>query len=312
MRYRPLIGALLLSACTSPERLRPDVEAWQPPSRLEEIAYINALRDAFIFIPATADPLCHDGSGTGYFRPSLSQGLPEHQRGQEQARRADSSRPADDPGTGVCVSYKPSPQPPEIRRYLEAGFGLSDVYCQRYFVVATQSRLKRRFARNAFSSVDTLVGSILSLTAVGATATGIVNGAFGLVDSTFQNVDDSFLVAADLENVRSLVQAAQDAYRAEAVRAQALATSYPAARSVIERYAGICSYTGMRRLVNASVNAQSRQLDQQTPRPDTPAPNPNPNAGAVAAAPKPAPAPAPAARPEAMVSPPPVGNSTGS
>jgi hypothetical protein len=307
MLRRSLIGALLLSSCTSPERLRPDVEAWQPPSRLEEIAYINALRDAFNFTTPSANHPCHDGTGTGYFRPSLSQGLPEHGQGQEQASARVASQSANNAGNGVCVEYKRDPQPPAIQRYLEAGFGLSDIYCQRYFVIATQSRLKRRFARNAFSSVDTLVGTILSLTAAGNVATGIVNGSFGLADSTFQNVDDSFLVAADLENVRALVQAAQDAYRAEATRTPGIALSYPAARSVIERYAGICSYTGMRRLVNASVNQQSRQLDDQTPRPAAPAPG----AAAGAAPPKPAPTSPPSPRPDAMVPVPPVGNSAG-
>ncbi len=242
------ITAGSLAACTSVESLRPDVEARQPPSRLDEIAYINALREAL-----EADPSrqCFNGAGMGYYRPRLSQGRPEHNVEQESA--------AENP----CLRFKFSPRPADIRRYLDAGLGLSDLYCQRYFVVASQARLQRRFGRNVGTAADNLVGTILNLAAAGETAIGIVNAGFGAIDSTFQNMDDSFLVAADLENVRNLVHTAQDAYRQEVLGAR-MATSYPAARSVIERYAGICSFTGMRRLVNVSVGAQARQIEQNT------------------------------------------------
>jgi hypothetical protein len=156
-----------------------------------------------------------------------------------------------------------------IRRYLEAGFGLSDIYCQRFFIVASQAKLKRRFQRNVGTSVDALVGTILSLANSGETAIGIVNAGFGAVDSTFQNMDDSFLIAPDLENVRSLVHASQDDYRQSTLEGENMPTSYPAARATIERYAGICSFTSMQRLVNVSVAEQTHQLQNQT-REDTP------------------------------------------
>jgi len=295
-------AAASLCACTTPERLRPDVEPWQPPSRLDEIAYINVLREAFVYPAPSAANRCHDGAGTGYFRPSLSQGLPEHGEAEESAGHAPAPAANSNAGDGVCTTYGADPGPARIRRYLDAGFGLSDLYCQRYFVIATQSRLRRRFARNAFTSVDSLVGTILSLATAGETAIGIVNAGFGAVDSTFQNMDDSFLVAADLENVRSLVQSAQDRYRADATVAANLPTNYPAARSMIERYAGICSFTGMRRLVNISVTAQTQQLDAQSPSARAAASAPTaPEAGA-----KPAPVAPAAPRPAAMVPVPPV------
>ncbi len=282
----------------------------RPGSRraeLDEIAYINALREAFINL--APDGQCHDGVGTGYFRPTLSQGLPQHGQGEDEVRNgADPANGAAD--TRACTTYVEGSDPVKIRRYLEAGFGLSDIYCQRFFVIASQARLKRRFARNAFTSVDSLVGTVLSLSAAGETALGIVNAGFGAVNSTFQNMDNSFLVAADLENVRALAQSAQDAYRAEAMRTDHLAISYPAARSVIERYAGICSFTGMRRLVNVSVGAQTRQIDQETARssaqPGAPAPGAVAPAAAGAAPAKPAAAPQPQVRPEAIVPVPPV------
>lgn len=276
-------AAASLAACTSVERLRPDVEARQPPSRLDEIAYINALREA---LEADPSERCFNGAGMGYYRPNLSQGRPEHNVEQESAAGS------------PCLRFKPSPAPADIRRYLDAGLGLSDLYCQRYFVVATQARLQRRFARNVGTAADNLVGTILNLAAAGETAIGIVNAGFGAIDSTFQNMDDSFLVAADLENVRYMVHAAQDAYRQE-VLGTGMATSYPAARSVIERYAGICSFTGMRRLVNVSVSAQARQIEDTTRAAQN-----RPPSGKVEAATTPVPE--AGARPAGMVPVPPV------
>jgi len=223
------------------------VEARTPPSRLEEIAYINTLREAFE--RGSVDP-CYRGDPT-YFRGELSQGYPTHTPAQEGV------------GETHCLTFRASATQEHIRRYLEAGFGLSDIYCQRFFIVASQSALRRRFERNVGTTVDSLVGTVLSLANAGETAIGIVNAGFGAVDSTFQNMDESFLVAPDLENVRALGHAAQDDYRRVTFE-ERMPESFPSARSAIERYAGICSFTGMRRLVNISVADQARQLDDQT------------------------------------------------
>ena len=285
MRKMLMMGCALLASCASYDPLRPDVEARQPPSRLDEIAYINALREALEPDPSAQ---CYDGANMGYYRPSLSQGLPLHTPEQESA------------GRNVCLRFKLDPIDADLRRYLDAGFGLSDLYCQRFFVVASQSALKRRFARNAGTAADTLIGTVLNLASAGETAIGIVNSGFGAIDSTFQNMDDSFLVAADLENVRHLVHTAQDAFKLEALNEERMVGSYPAARSVIERYAGICSFTGMRRLVNVSVGSQARQIEQTTRRAQDAADPPA--AAVVPAAPE-----STDDRPEGMIPVPPAG-----
>lgn len=256
-----LMAATSLSACTSVERLRPDVEARTPPSRLEEIAYINVLREAFDDASSRSAmrslrPECYGGDNT-YFRGELSQGYREHTREQEGLPPEQDGR-----RRSQCVTYRDG-DPAAILRYVQAGFGLSDLYCQRFFIVASQAALRRRFARNVGTATDSLVGTVLSLATAGETAIGIINAGFGAIDSTFQNMDDSFMVAPDLENVRALVHASQDAYRTETL-GKNLPQSYAAARAVIERYAGICSYTGMRRLVNVSVSDQSGRLQART------------------------------------------------
>nr|WP_166175220.1 hypothetical protein [Altererythrobacter segetis] len=147
---------------------------------------------------------------------------------------------------------------PAVTKYLEAGFGLTDLYCQRFFVIAAQSDRKRQFERNSGSTVDALMNAVLGLSGAGQTALGLSNAAFEAYDSTYQNIQDAFLVSPDIANVRKLVQAAQLDFKTRTLKA--MPTSYEDGRSTIERYAGICSYTGMKQLVNDSVTSQTQEL----------------------------------------------------
>lgn len=249
-------GAISTVACTSIEPLRPDMASRVLPSRLDEIAYINSLREAFEFTRPTADG-CYRGEILRYFRAQLGQGYPDHDA--EQEGRAAGL-------VGLCVRYRDVPEAShkqQLTRYLEAGFGLTDLYCQRFFIVASESSQKRRFQRNSFSAVDTLVNAVLGVGGAGETALAIANAGFQAADATYQNIEDAFLVAPDLANVRDLVHAAQQDYRTRAFQSTALPRSYESARAVIERYAGLCSYTGMRQLVNDSVTSETRTLNRQ-------------------------------------------------
>lgn len=241
-----------LCACTSVEPLRPDIAARVMPSRLDEIAYINALRDAFEF----SDPRgtgCYDGTNLRYFRPELEQGYPDHNVEQETVSAA----------RAPCVKYKKLTGDTDgpIKTYLEAGFGLTDLYCQRYFAIATESAQKRKFQRSTGSTVDTLVNAILGVANAGETALAVANAGFEAYGSTYQNIEDAFTVSPELENVRKLVHAAQQDFRTSAFNA--MPGSYEGARSVVERYAGLCSYTGMKQLVNDSVTSETRALAAQ-------------------------------------------------
>lgn len=247
------ILALLLvptTACTSVEALRPDLAARSVPSRLDEIAYINTLREAFDFKTPSL-PGCYVGRRLDHFRPSLEQGWPEHEAEQEQA------------APEACVTYrrlKADDRDAAIQRYLEAGFGLTDLYCQRYFVIAAESMNKRRFQRDTSSTVGTLVNAVLGAASAGEDALAITTAGFGAIDSTYKNIDTAFLVAPEIENTRKLVHAAQQEYRTSAYAA--MPVSYESARSVIERYAGLCSYTGMKQLVNDSVSSETKDLNK--------------------------------------------------
>lgn len=247
MRKRLLLVSLLLSGCTSVETLRPDIAARVPPSRLDEIAYINALREAFDFQASPEG--CYNGAKLEHFRPTLEQGYRQHNSEQEAAAGA------------PCVTYREA-EPALIQRYLEAGFGLTDLYCQRFFIIAQESAQKRRFQRSTGTTVGGLVNSVLGLANAGETAISIAGAGFTALNSGFQNVDDAFLVAPELETIRTLVHAAQDDYRQRAFSSPP--TSYLSARSVIERYAGHCSYPGMKQLVEGSLASETAELERKT------------------------------------------------
>ncbi|MBU1606247.1 MAG: hypothetical protein KKD08_05495 [Alphaproteobacteria bacterium] len=192
---------------------------------------------------------CYDGNELQHFRGTLQQGFQEHTEEQE-------SLP-----TAQCVKFRElddGERDQAISEYLDSGFGLTDLYCQRYFVIAAESDKKRQFQRNSGSTVDALMNAVLGLSSAGQTAIGIANASFEAYDSTYQNIQDAFMVAPELSNVRKLVHAAQGDYK-ERVKND-LPTSYQHARSIIERYAGMCSYTGMKQLVNDSVASETTLL----------------------------------------------------
>lgn len=243
------------SACTTVEGARPDIAAKPLPSRLDEIAYINALRAAYA---VSDDEYCFTGEGLQAFKAKLSQGY----------------RSTDDPenflAANSCLKFKDvasdeDDAKAELTNYMAAGFGLTDIYCKRFFVVASEAQQNRQFGRNLNNGVDTLVGSILTLSGAGPTAIGITNGSFGLIDGTLEGFDLAYLVGPDMPEVERLVKAEQTLFKQTVFdeNGKAFPSNYASARSVIEAYAGICSFTGMRQLVSKSVSDKTDTLNQK-------------------------------------------------
>lgn len=160
-------------------------------------------------------------------------------------------------GTNV-IGFKRFPTEADIKHYMNAGFTLTDMYCDGFFRQTNQSFRKRKFGRNATNDVGTAITAILGLTGVGPNAIAGVATGVGFADSTWRNYDESFVVSPELDTVRSLVLAAQDQFRTET--ADKMPTDYMTARSAVIRYAGLCSFLGMQSLLNQSVDQQRRQL----------------------------------------------------
>jgi|GEM_PF-2397426 len=307
---RYVLIALLLGGCTSFEGVRPDIAAKPVPSRFDEIAQVNALRSAFEFVPAKEPggsgqrPTlgCYQGTELKAFRAKSAEGY--DRRVPEEFDRATEA---------LCVYYRALPEDEVTRNevlfdYVSAGFSLTDIYCARFFTVVTASAQNRAFGKSVFGGVDTLVSSVLTLSNVGKTAIGIANSGFGLIDTTFDAYDSAYLVAPDMANVRKLVLAAQNEYRADVLEGDKdFPKTYSTARSIIERYAGLCTFPGMRQLVNDSIAEKTNDIQDNIPS-KPPAPAPTPTDGVTGAgAPPPAPPAADQVREEPVAVPVPPG-----
>ena len=245
------------TACTSMEHLRPDMEARPLPSRADEVAYINDLRQAYdvvTLLSSKGDQLipCYTGADLRPFRPKYVQGYPDWDPNQEVVG-----------SEKQCLQFKKSPGDPAITRYLESGFGLTDLYCQRYFIIATETRQSRKLQRGLFKTGDTLMNAVLSALSAGANPIAISSAGFSAIDSGYGAIDDAFVVAPTREDVRDLVHSAQQKFRAEVFGkdSKSMPESYGSARGVVEGYAGLCTFDGMRQLVANSVKETTDKLN---------------------------------------------------
>lgn len=192
--------------------------------------------------------------------------------------------------TASPVTFRKDPAPAEVKRYLAAGFALTDIYCDRFFRSTNAAFRRRRFGRTVTNDVGTAIGTILGL--VGGVSKGVLTGTSavtGLADSTWRGFDDAFVVAPELQNVRALVLAAQDEHR-RATYETDMPTDYMTARSAIVRYAGLCTFLGMQSLLTQSIDQQRLQLLAKAAPAATPTQIP-----AAAPAPAASPTPKPAA-----------------
>jgi hypothetical protein len=250
------------SGCATVEGLRPDIAAKPVPSRLDEIAYINELRSVFI---TDTGKFCFDGEGLKPFISKSSEGTGRSNTSEDRLKGDKEGK-----GANQCIRYKVvatgAAGKAEVRKYMAAGFGLTDMYCQRFFTVSAGSEQNRKFARNFSGGVDSMMNAILSVTGAGEIPLGIANAGFEAIDNTFESYDSAYLVAPDMANVRKLVFAAQDEYRKAAldITRTDFPTDYQSARSVIERYAGHCSFTGMRELINQSIKDKTDDINNET------------------------------------------------
>lgn len=188
----------------------------------------------------------------------------------------------------------------DMRRYLGAGFALSDVYCTRFFVKTDEAYRRRRFGRTLTNDVGTIMTTVLGLANAGQKVVTGLAGAVGFADSAWRNYDDSFVVSPDLSNIQSLVFAAQDNFRARSLAKEAvLPGDYGTAQSIILRYANICSFLGMKTLLDQSAAKQKNDLNTDTEKVNKPTPAVVPADSKTPPVKAPAPAPAPVTiRPE--------------
>jgi hypothetical protein len=175
-----------------------------------------------------------------------------------------------------CVHYRRIDDPAErqaaVASHVRAGMALSDHFCTNFFDRIAENYGKRRFGRNVTNDVGTMVSTVLGLAAAGSGVTGGIGAAFGLLDGTWRNYDESFLVDADLPTLQGLVMSEQQKFRRDLP--DAMPDNFFDGTNVILRYANLCSFVGMRRLMTATMrdrtvsNAQPGEQDRREGSPE--------------------------------------------
>ena len=138
-----------------------------------------------------------------------------------------------------------------VHNHVKAGFALSDLYCSIFFRRIALHMSQRNFARSTSNDVGAAISAVLGLASAGGAVTGGIGAGFGLLDGEFRNYDNSFLVASDLPGLQNLVRRKQDEYRATVEKQ--MPDDYYGANTTILNYANLCSFTGMRALLNKSM-----------------------------------------------------------
>jgi hypothetical protein len=135
---------------------------------------------------------------------------------------------------------------------------LSDLYCDTYFRRIARRWNERLFVRNTTNDVGAAISAVLGLAKAGSGITGGVGAGFGLADGAYRNYDNVFVVSPDLPAMQNLVRENQKKVREEALAA--LPVDYYSAQSRIIEYARLCSYTGMKGLLNLAVDSTINDL----------------------------------------------------
>jgi hypothetical protein len=234
-----------LASCSQFRRTAPTMGGEAPLTGGEGIALVNELQNAFTKVPSVDPNLCeytvpqHQGIQSEPYRRYLKKGAKQNQF--------------------VCIQYRKPTNDAEVMAHMDAGFDLTDLYCDTFFRRISEHSNQRRFARGLVNDVGAAVTAVLGLTKVTSPIVGGVGAGFGLADSSFRNYDDSFLVSADLATLQTRVYTEQDTFREKAMARKDI-KRFSHANSIILRYANFCSYTGMRGLINKSLNNSSEDF----------------------------------------------------
>jgi hypothetical protein len=262
MKSFALLGAVLLSGCASMTNRFGTATMEADPTELgaESIVLQNELALAYTRARPIDLEKEEDAELCRFTQPSFQE-QNKHPYARHTERRDDGSSPdgyyrGKDKFKCVYLRHKASDK--EVKNHLLAGLALSDLYCDTYFRRIARRWNERLFLRNTTNDVGAAISAVLGLAKAGSGITGGVGAAFGLADGAFRNYDNVFVVSPDLPAMQKLVKEHQSDLR-EAFLADA-PTDYYSAQSKIIEYASLCSYTGMKGLLNQAVDQTINDL----------------------------------------------------
>jgi hypothetical protein len=255
MRKTFSLGFLLLAStgCSKVD-MRPTMEADPAEVGVEGLIFINELARAYETGTKDSLPFCDK------VQPSYQESG-KHSYRRYDTRKSDGSVDTRTEQRFGCLVFKKIGNDPAgkelVLNHLRAGFALSDLYCKNFFRRVATNTQKRGFARNNVNDVGTAVAAILGLAKSSSGVAGGIGAGFGLADNVFRTYDQQFLISPDFAYVQKRVLTEQANFALSKYKEPP--TNYFDASIAISDHANLCSYVGMKRLINDSLSTQSDQ-----------------------------------------------------
>lgn len=260
-----ILCLIALSGCAASNSLRTKLSADPTETKDEKRILIGEMRNAYLGCDSSLATAIENGSGANGAEVrqreyqvssancrNFAPGLAEYKRPKGIDKKVDAANDA--VGSNEFQA--------RVVRFMDAGTTLSDVYCDEFFRSVNLSARKRQFSKGLTTDTSTLVAGVLNLVKAGSAALTASTVGFNAVNSSFRNYDESFMVDADLAKMRRLVLAAQDSMKLKFEEEQP--RTIFSAESKVMRYAGLCSFLGMKDLLNDSIAAKTTAIENDS------------------------------------------------
>jgi hypothetical protein len=148
---------------------------------------------------------------------------------------------------------KPGASAEAINNYMQAGFSLANLYCSLFFRKLARDQALLDYQKTQISLASGLATGLMGIFSAGSAATGATGAALGFLGASVDNINTSFLLAPKIESLESLVIKAHVSF-VDTLNQKDYAT-FPQAQTLVNRYAGTCTFRGLKDLIDQSVAA---------------------------------------------------------
>ncbi len=161
-------------------------------------------------------------------------------------------------------------EPKYIQNYVLEGIGLSDAYCRRWFQSLGEVQRMLSFQKDSANIISQLGTTLLG---VGGASPAIVT-SYGAANTALAGFSDSFnsafLVAPTSEKVQMHIESVmRDEAKSLILDSRRKDFNFKEAYNRLEQYAGICSYSRAKEIVDSALGITRSQLNKATGRQET-------------------------------------------
>ena len=138
--------------------------------------------------------------------------------------------------------------------YLDAGMAVSDLFCNEFLSVLAKKQVQLEATRDYANIAGGVAAGVLGLLSAPTAAVAAVGIGSAALDDTLSTTQTNFLVAPDVPLVQRLVEEAREKLR-NRLQIELPPNSFPDAQRKLLSYDTLCSFNGIKLLVNDAVKA---------------------------------------------------------